>query len=68
MQTRIARRPRAAEEHFATDANVTLYKLRQFCEVLAKRAAARVGLLLDPRDDLRRVIDALSDRNAIGAT
>jgi type I restriction enzyme, R subunit len=57
-----------AEQHFATDANVTLYKLRQFCEVLAKRAAANVGLLLDPRDDLRRVIDALSDRSAIGAT
>ena len=54
-----------AEEHFATDANVTLYKLRQFCEVLAKRAAANVGLLLDPREDLRRVIDALWDRNVI---
>lgn len=57
-----------AEEHFASDANVTLYKLRQFCEVLAKRAAAKVGLLVDPREDLRRVIDALADRNAIGAT
>lgn len=57
-----------AEEHFATDANVTLYKLRQFCEVLAKRAAAKVGLLVDPREELRRVIDALSDRNAIGST
>ncbi|HTA89124.1 MAG TPA: type I restriction-modification system endonuclease [Polyangiaceae bacterium] len=57
-----------AEEHFATDPNVTLYKLRQFCEVLAKRAAAQVGLLLNPREELRRVIDALSDRGAIGAT
>jgi type I restriction enzyme R subunit len=57
-----------AEEHFASDPNVTLYKLRQFCEVLAKRAAAKVGLLLDPRDELRRVIDALSERGAIGAT
>lgn len=57
-----------AEEHFAGDANVSLYKLRQFCEVLAKRAAAKVGLLLDPREDLRRVIDALAERSAIGAT
>ena len=36
-----------AEQQFAIDPNVTLYKLRQFCEVLAKRAAAKVGLLLD---------------------
>jgi type I restriction enzyme R subunit len=57
-----------AEEQFANDPNVTLYKLRQFCEVLAKRAAAKVGLLLDPREDLRRVIDGLSDRGAIGTT
>ncbi|HEY5373920.1 MAG TPA: DUF4145 domain-containing protein [Polyangiaceae bacterium] len=57
-----------AEEHFASDPNVTLYKLRQFCEVLTKRAAAKVGLFLDPRDELRRIIDALSDRGAIGAT
>jgi restriction endonuclease S subunit len=57
-----------AEEHFATDANVTLYKLRQFCEVLAKRAAAKVGLLLDPREDHCRVIDALFEPSAIGAT
>ena len=57
-----------AEAHFANDPNVTLYKLRQFCEVLTKRAAAKVGLFLDPRDELRRIIDALSDRGAIGAT
>ncbi len=57
-----------AEEHFATDPNVTLIKLRQFCEVLAKRAAAKVGLLVNPREEQRRVIDALSDRGAIGAT
>lgn len=57
-----------AEQHFATDANVTLYKLRQFCEVLAKRAAAKVGLLVDPREDLLRIINALHDRSVIGAT
>jgi type I restriction enzyme, R subunit len=57
-----------AEEQFATDPNVSLYKLRQFCEVLAKRAAARVGVLLDPREELHRVIEALSDQGAISAT
>ncbi|MBS2014023.1 MAG: DUF4145 domain-containing protein [Deltaproteobacteria bacterium] len=56
-----------AEESFANDANTSLYKLRQFCEVLAKRAAAKVGILIEPRDDLRRVIDALWEKNAIGA-
>jgi type I restriction enzyme R subunit len=57
-----------AEQQFANDPNVTLYKLRQFSEILAKRAAAKVGLLLDPREELRRVIDALWERSAIGAT
>jgi type I restriction enzyme R subunit len=35
-----------AEEHFAADPTVSLFKLRQFGEVLAKRAAAKVGLFL----------------------
>lgn len=45
-----------AEEHFATDPTVTLFKLRQFAEVLAKRAAANVGLLrpAPPRVGKRR--------------
>ena len=58
-----------AEEHFAGgDANVALFKLRQFCEVLAKRTAARFGQLVDPREDLRRIIDTLFDCGCIGAT
>ena len=58
-----------AEEQFANgDANVTLYKLRQFCEVLAKRTAARFGQLFDPREDLRRIIDTLAERGFVGAT
>ena len=58
-----------AEEHFAGgDANVTLFKLRQFCELLAKRTAARFGQLVDPREELRRIIDTLFERGCIGAT
>ncbi|CAN5478200.1 type I restriction-modification system endonuclease [soil metagenome] len=57
-----------AEQHFATDPNVTLYKLRQFAEILAKRAAAKVGLLVDPREDFGRVVFDLGERGAIGAT
>ena len=38
-----------AEEHFAGDPTVTLFKLRQFGEVLAQRAAAKVGLFMAPR-------------------
>ena len=37
-----------AEEHFAGDPTVTLFKLRQFGEVLAQRAAAKVGLFIGP--------------------
>jgi len=33
-----------AEEHFASDATIALFNLRQFREVLAKRAAAKAGL------------------------
>ena len=57
-----------AEGYFATDPNVTLFKLRQLCEILAKRAAANVGLLSDARCELRFVIDALFERGVIGAT
>lgn len=37
-----------AEEHFAGDPTVTLFKLRQFGVVLAQRAAAKVGLFIGP--------------------
>ena len=57
-----------AEQHFADDPTVTLFKLRQFAEVLAKRAAAKVGLLLDPQDTQLDLINRLFERNVIGAT
>jgi hypothetical protein len=38
-----------AEQHFAADPTVTLFKLRQFGEVLAQRAAAKVGLYVGCR-------------------
>jgi type I restriction enzyme R subunit len=57
-----------AEQHFAADPTVTLFKLRQFGEVLAQRAAAKVGLLVDPQEGQQRLIDRLADGGAIGAT
>lgn len=57
-----------AEEHFATDPTVTLFKLRQFAEVLAKRAAANVALYVDPLETQQALIDRLFDKNVIGST
>ena len=57
-----------AEEHFAGDPTVTLFKLRQFGEVLAQRAAAQVGLFTDPEEAQQGRIDRLFDRGVIGAT
>ncbi len=57
-----------AEEHFARDPAITLFKLRQFGEVLAKRAAAKVALFIDPDEKQQFLIDRLFDRGAIGAT
>ncbi|MGD0530671.1 MAG: type I restriction-modification system endonuclease, partial [Polyangiaceae bacterium] len=56
-----------AEEHFAGDPTVTLFKLRQFAEVLAQRAAAKVGLFLGPQEGQQQLIDRLWERNVIGA-
>jgi type I restriction enzyme R subunit len=56
-----------AEEHFASDPTVTLFKLRQFAEVLAQRAAAKVGLFLGPQEGQQQLIDRLWERNVIGA-
>ena len=56
-----------AEEHFAADPSVSLVKLRQFGEVLAKRAAAKVGLYVGDESQ-QGLIDRLSDRGVIGAT
>jgi type I restriction enzyme R subunit len=57
-----------AEQHFASDPIVTLFKLRQFGEVLAQRAAAKVGLFVDPHEGQQQLIDRLSNGGAIGAT
>ncbi len=56
-----------AEEHFAADPTVTLFKLRQFGEVLAQRAAAKVGLFV-AGESQQALIDRLHERGAIGAT
>lgn len=57
-----------AEQHFKDDPTVTLFKLRQFGEVLAQRAAAKVGLFVDPLEGQQRLIGRLHDGGAIGAT
>src|SRR5688572_23730344 len=57
-----------AEEHFTGDPTITLFKLRQFGEVLAQRAAAKVGLFAGPMEGQQQLIDRLWERNVIGAT
>lgn len=57
-----------AEEHFASDPTVTLFKLRQFAEVLAQRAAAKVGLFPDPLESQQQLIERLFAKDAIRAT
>ncbi len=56
-----------AEEHFATDPTVTLFKLRRFGEVLAQRAAAKVGLFTSPEEPQQQLIDRLWEKNVIRA-
>jgi hypothetical protein len=55
-----------AEEHFAGDPAVTLFKLRQFAEVLAQRAAAKVGLFPTPRRGSSSSSTASSTRASSG--
>ncbi len=57
-----------AEQHFAADPTVSLFKLRQFGEVLAQRAAAKVGLFTGAEEAQQQLIDRLFERNVIGAT
>ncbi len=56
-----------AEESFATDPPTSIAKLRLFAEVLAKRAAAKVGLLPAPNETQQTLVDRLFDKNVIGA-
>lgn len=57
-----------AEELFGTDPPTSIAKLRLFAEVLAKRAAAKVGLLPIPNETQQTLVDRLFERNVIGAT
>ena len=57
-----------AEEVFASDPPTSIAKLRLFAEVLAKRAAAKVGLLPLPNETQQTLVDRLFDKNVIGAT
>lgn len=56
-----------AEQHFAADPTITLFKLRQFGELLAQRAAAKVGLFTGPEEPQQQLIDRLSERGVIRA-
>jgi type I restriction enzyme R subunit len=57
-----------AEQHFSADPTITLFKLRQFAEVLAQRAAAKVGVFLGAQETQPQLVDRLFDRNVIAAT
>lgn len=57
-----------AEEHFATDPPTSIAKVRLFAEILAKRAAAKVGLLPLPNETQQTLVDRLFEKNVIGAT
>ncbi|AKV04339.1 Type I restriction-modification system, restriction subunit R [Labilithrix luteola] len=57
-----------AEEVFASDPPTSIAKLRLFAEVLAKRAAAKVGLLPLPNETQQTLVDRLFDKSVIGAT
>lgn len=56
-----------AEAHFAGDPTITLWKLRQLAEVLARHAVARLGLAVERRESLDGLIDLLTDARAINA-
>jgi type I restriction enzyme R subunit len=65
---RLAALATQAEEHFAGDPTITLFKLRQFGEILAQRAAAKVGLFLSDQEGQQQLIDRLWEKKVIGAT
>lgn len=57
-----------AEQHFAGDATVCLFKLRSFGECLAQRAAANVGLYSSPAETQLDLINRLHARGVIADT
>jgi len=57
-----------AEQHFATDAEACLFKLRKFGELLAKRTAAKVRMWVDSHEKQHNLVNRLHDRGVIGGT
>lgn len=56
-----------AEALFASDPAATLAVLRVFGELLAKRAAANVGLMLGHQEEQLSLVDRLHERGAMNA-
>ena len=54
-----------AEESFSADPVVCLFKLRQFGEILARHAVAKVGLYIGPQETQRELINRLFDEGVI---
>ena len=52
-----------AERFVFEDANLALIRLRQFAELLAQQAAARVGIVVTELDDLSIVLSRLRERH-----
>jgi type I restriction enzyme, R subunit len=65
---RLVALPTQAEEHFTGDPTVALFKLRQFGEVLAQRAAAKVALFVGPEEGQQQLINRLWEKSVIGVT
>lgn len=65
---RLTARAAAAERFFGEDPATCLMNLRVFGELLAKRAAAYLGVELDPRATQVDVLRSLNDRGALGYT
>jgi hypothetical protein len=61
---RLAARAAAAERFFADDPRMCLMNLRVFAELLARRAAAHLGIAVDSRTPRVDVLRALNDRGA----
>lgn len=48
-----------AERYFRTDPNTTMFKLRQYAELMARDVAARNGLLRSPDENLAGLLGEL---------
>ncbi len=54
-----------AERYFSDDPSTALVKLRQFAEVLARQAAANVGLYTGPEQNLLDLLNRLRDQDVL---